>query len=59
MPFPPDKMSNWVRHNFLHGHCHLCGLLVQHDVTGVMWSVEGAIHKEQPVTNWTDCKQAQ
>lgn len=56
MPFPTDKIHNWVRHNFLHGHCHICGLSLKQDVTGIMWSVEGRVLTGEPTTNWTTCK---
>jgi hypothetical protein len=53
MPFGTE--FNWVQHEFEQGQCLICGLIVPHDVSGLRWSVEGAIISEPPTTNWTAC----
>lgn len=59
MPFRPDMVFNWTKHNFVHGVCQRCTLMVPHDVMGELWSSEGAIVTGEPVgTNWTVCKAA-
>ena len=57
MPFPTSSIYNWVQHEFLSGVCTRCALTVTHPVTGIWWSVEGALTHEEPVgTNWSVCE---
>lgn len=56
MPFPADKISNWVQHDALAGRCARCGVPLHESVSGLVWAkADGDVLICEPRTNWTRC----
>jgi hypothetical protein len=56
MPFPADKISNWVQHEALAGRCVQCGVPLHESVSGLVWAkADGDVLTCEPRTNWTRC----
>lgn len=55
MPFPADKIVNWVRHEAANGRCVQCGVPLHESVSGLVWAKEGDVLTCPPRTNWEPC----
>jgi len=55
MPFPAERINNWVQHQIVQDTCTRCGCTFPTQADGTLFTKGATIFTGTPLTNWSEC----